>query len=155
MLEDNKVTIRASVAQDITDLKDNLRKADIEELSALGSTPLVSLCEGFLYSDKCYTCLKGNKPIGMFGLSKTLIKNQGSIWFLGSYETLKYPKGWLKIGGQYINDFLKIYPVLTNIVSVNNIEHINWLKHLGAIFSAPYKFNDNLFQDFYFIKKEG
>lgn len=152
MSEDKRVKlyIRPAEAEDIKDLKDNLRQADIEEITATGSNPLTSLCEGFIFSKECYTVINNKKPIGMFGLG---VNN--SIWFLGTEETIKHPKEWIKIGRQYINHFLEIYPVLANTVSVNNTAHINWLKHLGAKFSAPYEKNSNLFQDFYIIKKEG
>lgn len=146
--------IRPAEAEDIKQLKDNLRQADIEEIAANGSDPLTSLCEGFIFSQECYTCVYNEKPIGMFGLSY-LDDSEGSVWFLGTEATFKHPSKWIKLGRQYINHFLEKYPVLTNMVSVNNTAHIQWLKHLGAIFSTPYEKNSNLFKDFYFIKKEG
>lgn len=153
MSEDKKVNfyIRPSEAEDINYLYDKLRQADIEEVTAIGSDPLTSLCEGFIFSQECYTFIYNNKPSGMFGLGY-LDNNLGSIWFLGSDEVFKVPKEWIKLGRQYINHFLEKYPVLTNMVSVNNTAHIKWLKHLGAKFSAPYEKNSNLFKDFYFIK---
>lgn len=153
MSEDKKVNfyIKPSEAEDVNYLYNKLRQADIEEVTAIGSDPLTSLCEGFIFSQECYTCFYDEKPIGMFGLGY-LADNTGSIWFLGTDETLKHPKEWIKNGRQYVNHFLENYPVLTNMVSVNNTAHIQWLKHLGAIFSAPYEVNSNLFKDFYFIK---
>ena len=149
---ENKFYIRPSEANDIDYLKDNLRQADIEEITALGSNPLFSLCEGFIYSQECYTCIYQDKIIGMFGLSH-LDTTKGSIWFLGTEQTHKLPKRWVMFSRQYINHFLNIYPILTNMVAVDNTAHIRWLKKLGAIFSVPYKFNNHLFQDFYFIRK--
>lgn len=146
-----KLYIRPSEGSDIEYLKDNLRQADLEEVAALGSTPLVSLCDGYIFSQECYTVVCEDKPSGMFGLSY-LDDSTGSIWFLGADNLLQFPKQWIKLGRQYINHFLEIYPVLANTVSVNNKVHIGWLKHLGAIFSLPYEKNSNLFRDFYFIK---
>lgn len=153
MSEDSKFYIRASEADDIKYLKNNLRQADIEEVTAQGSDPLTSLCEGYIFSQECYTSVYKGKPSGMFGLSY-LSDKRGSIWFLGTDDILEVPREWIKLGRQYINHFLEIYPVLTNMVAVNNKAHINWLKHLGAIFSAPYEVNGNLFKDFYFLKRE-
>lgn len=151
MSEDRTLSfyIRPSEGEDVAYLHDKLRQADIEEIAALGSDPLTSLCEGFIFSKECYTCIYNGKPSGMFGLGY-----EGSIWFLGTDDILKVPKLWIKTGRQYINHFLEIYPVLTNMVSVNNTTHINWLKHLGAKFSLPYEKNSNLFKDFYFIKEK-
>ena len=151
MSEDNNFYIRPSEAEDIMYLKDNLRQADIEEITATGSNPLVSLCEGYIFSQECYTCIYNDKPSGMFGLSYFGDK-QGSIWFLGTDDLQKVPKEWLICGRQYINHFLEIYPILSNMVSIDNRVHIRWLKHLGAIFSAPYEVNGNLFRDFYFLQ---
>lgn len=144
--------IRPSEAEDIMYLHDKLRQADIEEITALGSNPLTSLCEGYIFSQECYTCVYNNEPSGMFGLS--YFNGEGSIWFLGTDNIQKVPKEWIKQGRQYINHFLEIYPILSNMVSINNKAHIRWLKYLGAIFSAPYEFNGSLFKDFYFIHKK-
>lgn len=153
MEKTNNFYIRPSEAEDVQYLYDKLREDDIEEITALGSNPLVSLCEGFIFSKECYTCIYNDKPIGMFGIGLSS-NEQGSIWFLGADDIQKVPKEWILFGRQYINRFLNIYPILTNMVSINNTAHIRWLKKLGAIFSAPYNYNNQQFLDFYFIKRE-
>lgn len=144
----NNFYIKPSIIADVTKLVDNLRQADIDEITAQGHNPLISLFDGFFFSDECYTCFFNNKVMGMFGIDIKF----NSIWFLGSDDSEKVAREWIKEGRYYINHFLELSPILTNTVSTKNKLHIGWLKRMGAKFSAPYLINNHYFQDFYIIK---
>ena len=128
--------IRKAELNDIEILHNNLRQADIKELSALGSTPLMSLLEGFSLSNECYSIIIDNKPEGMFGISiHNMPEGTANIWCLGTDKLATIPKDWLKLGRFYINKFLENYSILTNHISIHNKLHIRWLEKLGASFS--------------------
>lgn len=149
-MENRTFIVKPSTGYDVIELKDNLRQADINEITALGSNSLNSLLSGYLFSDECYTTFINDIPCGMFGYtSKT-----NCIWFLGSDLINFVPREWINTGNKYINRFLKFSPILKNTVSTDNILHIKWLKRMGAKFSAPYLINNHYFQDFYIIKGE-
>jgi len=142
--------IKATKAEDIQELTPRLRQDDINEIEALGFNSLISLMDGYLISDECYSVFVDNHIIGMFGINIT----SHSIWFLGSDGCNDAKREWVKAGRYYINHFLELSPVLFNTVSTQNKLHIKWLKRMGAKFSAPYLFNNHYFQDFYIIKGE-
>lgn len=147
-MENKGLIIYPSKGIDVIDLKDNLRQADINEITALGSNSLNSLLSGYLFSEECYTAFINNKVCGMFGY----VKQTNCIWFLGSDLINSVPKEWITTGKQYINRFLQFSPILKNTVSTDNKLHIKWLKRMGAKFSAPYLINDHYFQDFYILQ---
>lgn len=128
--------IRKAELNDIEILHNNLRQADIKEITAQGSTALMSLLEGFSLSKECYSIIIDNKPEGMFGLSiLNMPEGSANIWCLGTDKLATIPKDWLKLGRFYINKFLDNYSILTNQVSIHNKLHIKWLYKLGASFS--------------------
>lgn len=147
---ENNITVSTSKAEDVQKLYKILRKDDLDEIKALGSLPLNSLLDGYLFSDECYSIFVNNDIIGMFGFNKQI----HAIWFLGSEVCSLFPKEWIKLARYYIKHFLDISPILANTISTNNKLHINWLKRMGAVFSAPYLINNTFFQDFYIIKGE-
>ena len=142
--------VKKTKAGDVALLVDNLRQDDVDELTASGSTPLISLMNGYLLSDECYSAFVNNHIIGMFGVNY----QTHSIWFLGNDLSATVKKEWIRTASYYIKHFLELSPVLTNTVSIKNTVHIKWLKRMGAKFSAPYLINNHLFQDFYIIKGE-
>lgn len=142
--------VKKTKAGDVALLVDNLRQDDVDELTASGSTPLISLMNGYLASDECYSAFVDNHIVGMFGVNY----QTHSIWFLGNDLSATVKKEWIRTASYYIKHFLELSPVLTNTVSIKNTVHIKWLKRMGAKFSAPYEFNNHLFQDFYIIKGE-
>lgn len=147
---DNNFMVKQTKAEDIQLLVNNLRQDDIDELTAGGSTPLVSLMNGYLMSDECYSAFANNLIIGMFGVNY----QTHSIWFLGNDLCASVKREWIRTAAYYIRHFLELSPVLMNTVSTKNTLHIKWLKRMGAKFSAPYERNNHLFQDFYIIKGE-
>lgn len=136
MSEVNKLIIRPSTSDDIIFLFNKLRKADIEEISLLGYTPLRALMESYIKSEESFTAIIDKQIAGMFGIARLKEnKNIASIWFLGSDEINKIPFKWIKIGKSYIKYFLTKYKYLINTVSKQNFQHIKWLKLMGANFT--------------------
>lgn len=147
---ENKVIMVKSEADDILELKDNLRREDIEECRACGHTPMESLMQGYAFSD-CYSAKKNGKTIAMFGVSSYKQPHGfGVVWFLGSDEVFKHPITLVKGGREYTDKWFKEgYKVLYNAVDKRNTKHINWLIHLGFIFTNTVKVNGYDFLQFY------
>ena len=143
--------IVSSQAEDVLELKDNLRAEDIAECEAGGSTPAKSLLDGFTYSDKCYSVKKDGKTIAMFGVSSyNQPKGVGIIWFLGSDEVFKHPIALVKDSQKYIDKWFEEFQTLCNTIDKRNQKHIEWLKHLGFMFvEKPILINNYEFLIFY------
>ena len=151
---DNKVVIVPSVAEDILELKDNLRAEDIAECQACGHTPEEALRIGFVWSE-CYSAKVNGKTEAMFGVSTHLQpEGFGLIWYLGSDKSLKHPKSLVKGGREYVTKWLEKYNVLCNAVDARNKRHIAWLKHIGFKFvKEPVNINGYKFLQFYITKE--
>ena len=129
---ENNFMVKITKAEDVMNLIGNLRKDDLEELEAMGSTDVLSLMDGYIFSDECYSVFVNNhcesggserthfRIIGMFGMNK----RTNSIWFLGSDECGHCKRQWIRTAGYYIKHFLEISPILTNTVSTKNTLHI-------------------------------
>lgn len=146
----NKLIIRKSKIKDAFELAPRLRVEDIEEVSALNSTPLKSLLSGFYNSDVCYSLIDDNQVVGMYGYSgMDMPCDTCSIWMLGS-ETIpkKYPSAFIRIGKMVFNECLAKYDRAINWVDVRNSKHIKWLGRMGAKFSKPVIINGYKFIQF-------
>ena len=150
---DNKVIIIPSVAEDVLELKDNLRAEDIQECQACGHTPQEALQTGFIYSE-CYSAKVKGRTEAMFGVSSyNQPEGFGVIWYLGSDESFKHPIMLVKEGRKQVKKWLEKYKVLYNIVDARNVRHIAWLKHLGFTFVNTVKMNGYNFIQFYKTKE--
>jgi len=151
---DNKVIIVPSVAEDVLELKDNLRAEDISECQACGHTPEIALSEGFRYSDECYSAKVKGKTEAMFGVSS---HNQpdgfGVVWYLGSDESFKHPIMLVKEGRNQVRKWLEKFDILYNIVDKRNTKHVAWLKHIGFHFTTSAWVNGYEFLQFYKVKE--
>ena len=144
-----------STAEDIFELKDNLRAEDVEECRAGGHTPQEALLNGYVWSDECYSAKVNGKTEAMFGVcSQNQPEGVGVIWYLGSDETMKHPIAMVRDSQKYIDGWFNKYKMLWNVVDARNTTHINWLKHLGFIFTTPVVLNGYKFIQFYKNKEE-
>lgn len=153
-MENNKITLIPSVLEDVFKLKDSLRLDDINELEAIGSSPLKGLLRGFIYSDECFTVLENNeKVIGMFGVNSWgLPKGFASIWYLGSDECKNHPMTFVREGIRYSKEALTKYDILVNCVDARNTDHLKWLKTIGMNFSSSIEVNGHEFIQFYKVR---
>lgn len=152
---DNNVNIIPSVAEDILELKDNLRAEDVQECQAAGSTPTQALLEGYVLSELCYSVKVNNRTIAMFGCSSfNQPTGYGAVWFLGSNESAKYPITFVKYGRKYVKEWLEKFKILYNRVDVRNVRHIEWLKCVGFTFTDLTLINGYEFLNFYAESKE-
>lgn len=152
---DKKVKIVESVLDDVYELAPRLRQDDINEVKALGFKPEQSLLQGFIYSDICYSVKHNNKTIGMFGTTNYNLPNKwGSIWFLGSDETINFPVTFIREGKKFLKQAFQKYDILVNAVDSRNTSHIKYIEHIGLIISNPIMINGYKFLQFYGIKEK-
>ncbi|WP_163832013.1 hypothetical protein [Spartinivicinus ruber] len=132
------IEIRQAEEKDCYLLAPRIRQQDLDELEALGVTPLDSLLHGLRYGVECYTAWENNSPITMFGVSKQ--NGQAIPWLLGSDELNFKRKTLCQLGKKYVNEWIKNYRYLSNFVYIKNIMAIEWLKYLGATFDFRSKY---------------
>lgn len=150
---DNKVIILPSVAEDVFELKDNLRAEDVAECQACGHTPLEALLQGYVWSE-CYSAKVYGKTEAMFGVSSyKQPEGYGVVWYLGSDESFRHPVTLVKGGREFVSKWLEKFNVLYNTVDARNLRHIAWLKHIGFTFTDAVTVNGYKFLQFYKIKE--
>lgn len=130
-------------------LKD-MRKADIEEISALRNDIHKELEESLMNSSVAIKVLSpDDKPLCIYGVTEIKGVEGYLIWCVGTNELMKYKKSFVKMSKHILGNWKKQYGIMYNCVSVDNKKAIAWLKYLGATFSEPFPVGED---DKYFMK---
>lgn len=135
--------VRPSVWTDVEFLSTRLRRQDVEELKATGSTPLSALSHGFNHSSICLTLISptNGEPIGMAGVAPS-ISNLGIIWMLGTDGVTEHSTTFLRHAKPML-DFLFEQTGAQgfyNFVHKANTVHVRWLKWMGFTLSQEHIF---------------
>lgn len=135
----NDVVIRNACYDDVHRMKDKLRASDRQEvLASHGHSPHEALTFSLESSPIVYTAVYKNEPVAIFGLvASPLNDGSATIWLLATDGFYPMRKTFLRLSKKFIAIFLKQFPVLYNLVDVNNQGTIRWLKWLGAKFVDP------------------
>lgn len=139
-------------------LAENMRHSDIREVRlASGRCPEGSLNRAIgLSPDICYTWLRNDNPIAMFGVSTaSLMSDKGCPWFLGTYEVYEDRMYWLRKSRKIVDYMATQYTRLENYVWAKNTESVKWLKWCGFVIDDPveYGVERELFHKFWRINK--
>lgn len=118
-------------------LANDLRKADAEEMWALGGwRPFEGVLFSFENSSEAYTVVDADDPdtpILMFGLGKSVDifdHHKRSIWLLGSNRATGIKKEFVRQCAGYMVAMAAGYTVY-NFVLADNHPSLRWLKWLG------------------------
>lgn len=132
----------------------DMREADkVEVWASNHHLPLESLMKGWQLSDFTSVALSDEgEPLVMLGLVKRdILTGSGVVWMLGTNESMKHKKEFLKQTKQVIDEMLTICPRLCNMVHSKNKSSISWLKWLGFTIDepVPYGPDNELFHRFH------
>lgn len=141
----------------VEELVENMRLVDKKEIEGMGFST-VEGAEVSIYETSPVYLARGNdgRLIACWGLQILMGKEKNTylIWALGTDEIEKYRKSFAKESRQIIRRWADLYGELTNTVACFNTKSIEWLKWVGAEFSAPREFNGIDYMDF-IIRKRG
>lgn len=132
-----EIKIRASVEADILKLKDHLRDEDKQEVLAAGNeTCEYALRQSFARSTVRLSLDINGDLSAMFGIvPDSLLGHSANVWMLGAPGMKRIRKTFVKKSREMIADFVRMYPVLWNVVDSRYVSSIRWLKSCGAQFS--------------------
>lgn len=119
---------------DIQILADNLREADLLEITHLGYTPYEGLSMSFQLSEVCYTCYLGEELLCVFGVCPQ--DGFATPWMMGTPAMSKVKRETLTWAAAVMTQLSKKYPLLLNYVWAGNTTHIRWIKWLGFEFTG-------------------
>jgi hypothetical protein len=128
---------------DIEALVANMRKADIDEVTAATGRPLDQIIIDAIRSSTWVMALDVDDELGMiFGVAPmgSTLGATGAPWALGTTAVERKPRALIELGPSYCELMLASYPHLYNYVDARNKRSIRWLKWLGFEFhdAQPY-----------------
>ena len=120
-------------------LAPRLRKPDVVEVTAMGSTPFKALMQSFeLPNAEVYTILETksetqeSKVIAMFGVADSVeVPEYGVPWMLASRDLEDYSRPFLRYCKDWITKIENKYDVLYNMVHCKNAQGMRWLQWCG------------------------
>jgi hypothetical protein len=135
----------------------DLREADKKEANALSGLPWeLTLYLTIAHSKYTYVGIYNENIECVFGLIE-LENKVASPWFVTTDKFNSFGLTFAKESKKLFKEWLNEYPILTNYVSSDHTESINWLKWLGfKIDEMPIRFADpNInFYKFYLFKQD-
>ena len=109
-----------------------MRADDVTECAAMGHAPKQALRDGLIASTLSFTALVDGRPEAMFGLVVTSALNgEGTPWMLGTDAIYDHPRAMLRWGPRFVAAMLDSTPALSNLVAVDNVRAIRFLRRLG------------------------
>lgn len=133
--QDDDLKIESTQPYDLLILSRDMRKEDRDELINFGHTDRQSaVMESFEVSDlECFTVRHDDTIAMIFGLRSE--DNAGRIWMLATDHVKRFPKKFLKLAKQFINEYLDKYKMpLFNYIHEDNKQSMKLLKFCGASF---------------------
>lgn len=126
-------TIRTATLDDVPYLASHLRKADIDELRAVGWTnttdPLVESQE-ISIERWCALDAAGN-PAVLFGVAPSGHAGIGLPWMVATDYIYSVPKETLRQTRRYVHRMHEHFTTLTQFVDFRNVTSVTWMQWLG------------------------
>ena len=133
-------------------IEEHLRPIDKKELQ--GAYTSVTKCAMHEFCDNFLALGKNGEPIAIYGIVKYPIDGCHAVWMVATTKINNYKKELITMGLEEIGRFIKEYGPLTNYISIDNESSRRWLKKAGAVFDAPFKENDIMWQQFVIRRNE-
>ena len=162
MIDDTTiVNIVQADPMDALVLAPRLRKPDVVEVTAMGSTPFKALMQSFeLPNAEVYTILETksetqeSKVIAMFGVADSVeVPEYGVPWMLASSDLEDYSRPFLRYCKDWIKKLEDKYDVLYNMVHCKNAQGMRWLQWCGFDIKTSRTYGAGS-EDFYLFIRE-
>lgn len=132
-----KLDVEPSSEHDARYIADNLRPADLAEVSAsTGKPPVQIIVDGAAESNPCYTIRvrATGKPCGIFGTRYSEHTQSGIVWLLGTDDLTAHGTVFVRHSRIWLDKLHEKYRLLWNVIDARNKVHLNWLRWLGFDF---------------------
>lgn len=132
-----RVEVRPATREDVLYVAGRLRKADREEVMAMGTTPREAVLFSWQLSDYAWTGLIDGEPSMIFGCGRALNAPVAEVWALGTDTCTAAPREMLLYGREIVRMILDIYPELQNYCDARYTKSHRWLRKLGFQVHKP------------------
>lgn len=145
-----RTVVRQANHRDVVWISNHMRRDDIREVMAAGSTPYESLRGGLINSRRCITVEYDGTPVLMAGVVDDMDAPGifGAVWMLATDDLKKMRKPLLRHGREVLLSLGAGYHHIGNGVAAFNTVHIRWLKWMGFKFYNKFKVGDVSFYSF-------
>ena len=128
-----------------------MRKSDIEEAWAYShSKPIEAIVNSVKGSRWAFTVRVDGESVCICGICDGSMEGIGVPWLLATDLFENYPRYIMKLGKDFIRQYLTAYVSLVNYVKADNEKTIRWLKWLGFTVDPPAPFGPDLVNFCYF-----
>lgn len=131
------VSLRPVTPDDVLALAAGMRFLDRQELEASHSGDILSAVQRAVdISTRCWAVYVGDVLVMLGGVAPiSMLGGIGSPWMLGTEALERVPGALTRVGVQYLQVVLGVYPELLNYVDARNVKSIRWLRRLGFTIS--------------------
>ncbi len=132
-----EVTYRDPTPEDLQDVAQRMRLADVMEVAAShGHTPLQALETATGASVASFTALLDGKPEGIFGVAYHGGMS-AEVWMLGTDDLTKDPAVFREETSRILDKWSEQFPILHNFVDDENEVSKRWLQSVGFVLAEP------------------
>lgn len=127
----------------LTEISDNLRQSDVEEVRASSALPpREALASSVALSSHAYVVLSTHPerrgPIAAFGAAPHPLPGVGVVWMLGTGGIRRVGYSVAKQTRPYLDQLNAVYPILWNFIDARNAVSLRWLRWGGFKLLAPH-----------------
>lgn len=112
-------------------LAENMRAADVREITALGRSPADALDAGLRASLWALTAIE-EEPVAMLGVaSRSMIEGIGVPWMLATERAYEHGRALVSLAPRVIAEMAATFPQLENVVDAENARALRFLRWAG------------------------
>lgn len=135
------IVVVDAMAVHVRALGANQRERDVTMANRMGTPPHHLLWRVYKRSLMAKAVLVNGEIVAMFGVCGTFLSKTGQPWFVASPFVEDYP---IKLAFRYrseVKNMLKLFPILEDLVCVEDTKTIRLLEILGFKFEKPQTYN--------------
>ena len=135
---------------DLRTVARRMRRADRDEVwKASGMTPVEALSYSLRKSSAAWTVFIDGRAEAIFGVGAiSILAGVGAPWLLGTDVIERHAAGFLRGSIEWRDQLLRHYPILRNLVDVDNRVSLRWLRWLGFSIFDPISLRGHEFRPF-------
>ena len=129
-------------------LRDHLRMGDLLEVTCLGVTPAEALRASLAGSIYARTGMVDGRVAAMWGVGGSPLGGIGEPWLLTTPAVEAIPVRFVRTARDEVGEMLRLFPVLSNYVSVQYRQACKMLEVIGFRLGDPVRIGAGLWHEF-------
>jgi hypothetical protein len=140
-------TERNATLEDVKDIYQNLREADLKECLVGGDDAYEVLEESFKLSSECYVMCHEDVPFAIYGVSPDHLGG-AAIWMMGTDDIRTHKVYFMRTAKAALDGWCTFYNRLYNLVYTKNELHVKWIERMGFSMGPVVVYRGEQFRSF-------